>query len=73
MILMKEAGMEPWDCIRTGTINAAELCEVAADHGTIEVGKKANFTVYGGNPIDDMQAVMDCRMTVIGGAVKFAK
>ncbi len=72
MILMKEAGMEPWDCIRTGTINAAELCGVDADHGTIEVGKKANFTVYGGNPVEDMQAVMDCRMTVIGGEVKFA-
>ena len=29
--------------------------------------------VVGGNPIEDIQSVMDCRMTVIGGKVKFAK
>ena len=73
MILMNEAGMKPWDCIRTGTVNAAELCEVLKDHGTIEVGKKANFTVYGGDPIEDIHNVMDCRMTVIGGNVKYEK
>lgn len=73
MILMTQAGMSNWDAIKTGTINSAELCSVADTHGTIEIGKKANFTVYGGNPIEDIQSVMDCRMTVIGGKVKFAK
>lgn len=73
MILMTQAGMSNWDAIKTGTINSADLCGVADTHGTIETGKKANFTVYGGNPIEDIQSVMDCRMTVIGGKVKFAK
>lgn len=73
MILMTQAGMSNWDAIKTGTINSAELCSVADTHGTIEIGKKANFTVYGGNPIEDIQSVRTCRMTVIGGKVKFAK
>ncbi len=73
MVLMNENGMDNWDCIRAGTINAAELCGVESDHGTIEIGKKANFTVYAGNPIEDINNVMDCCMTVIGGNIKFSK
>lgn len=73
MVLMVESGMTNWDAVKTGTVNAAELCDVSATNGTIEVGKKANFTVYGGNPIEDINAVMDCRMTVVKGKVMFAK
>lgn len=73
MILMVENGMSPWDAVKTGTVNAAELCNVSATHGTIEPGKKANFTVYGGNPVADIHSVMDCRMTVIGGKVLWQK
>lgn len=73
MVLMTQAGMSNWDAVKTGTINAAKLMSVEKTHGTIEVGKKANFTVYGGNPIEDINCVMDCRMTVIGGKVLFAK
>ena len=73
MVLMVEDGMTPWDALKTGTVNAAELCDVLDTHGTIEVGKKANFTVFGGDPIADINNVMDCRMTVIGGKVKFCK
>ncbi len=73
MILMTEAGMTNWDAVKTGTINAAELVGVEKTHGTIEAGKKANFTVYGGNPIEDINCVMDCQMTVIGGNVVYKK
>ena len=73
MILMTENGMTPWDAVKAGTVNAAELCSVSATHGTIEPGKRANFTVYGGDPIADIKNVMDCRMTVIGGKVLYRK
>jgi len=73
MILMTEAGMTNWDAVKSGTVNAAELVGVEKTHGTIEAGKKANFTVYGGNPIEDINCVMDCRMTVIGGEVLYKK
>lgn len=71
MVLMVKNGMTPWDAVKTGTVNAAELCSVSDTHGTIEVGKQANFTVYGGNPVEDIEKVMDCRMTVIAGSVKY--
>ena len=73
MVLMVENGMEPWDAIKTGTVNAAELCGVLEDHGTIEPGKTANFTVYGGDPVADIKQVMDCCMTVIKGKVAYKK
>lgn len=73
MVLMVEDGMEPWDAIKTGTVNAAELCQVEDTHGSIEPGKVASFTVYGADPIADINAVCDCRMTVIGGKVAFCK
>lgn len=65
MVLMEGAGMDAWTVLRSGTITAAQLCGVEKTHGTIEPGKTASFTVYGGNPLEDIQAVMDCRMTVI--------
>lgn len=71
MVLMTQAGMSNWDALKTGTVNAAELCSVQDSLGSIEPGKRANFAVFAGNPAEDIEAVMDCRMTVIGGEVKF--
>ena len=73
MVLMEKAGMTKWDAIKAGTINSAKLVGVEKTHGTIEAGKKANFTVYTANPIEDMNNVMDCCMTVIGGEVVYKK
>lgn len=73
MVLMEKAGMTKWDAIKAGTINSAKLVGVEKTHGTIEAGKKANFTVYTSNPIEDMNNVMDCCMTVIGGEVVYKK
>ena len=73
MVLMVENGMTPWDAIKTGTVNAAELCGVLDTHGTIEPGKTASFTVYGGDPTADIHNVMNNRMTVIKGKVAWKK
>ena len=73
MILMVEDGMTPWDAIKSGTINAAQLCQVEATHGTIEPGKTANLTVYAKDPVSDIHNVMDVCMTVIGGKIAYCK
>ncbi|MGI5989087.1 MAG: amidohydrolase family protein [Lachnospiraceae bacterium] len=65
MVLMKDIGMDAWTILRSGTITAAELCGVEKTHGTIEPGKTASFTIYGNDPVKDINAVTDCRMTVI--------
>ena len=71
MVLMTRAGMSNWDALRAGTTVAAELCSVQDTVGSIEPGKRANFAVLAKNPVEDIEAVMDCRMTVVGGEVLY--
>lgn len=71
MVLMTQAGMTNWDALKAGTIVSAELCSVADSLGSVEPGKRANFTVLAKNPVEDIEAVMDCRMTVVGGEVLY--
>ena len=42
-------------------------------HGSITVGKKANFAIFEKNPLEDIQAMMDCAMTVLNGEIVFEK
>lgn len=72
-VLMVENGMTPMEAIQCGTINAAELLSVKDTHGSITVGKKANFAVFEKNPLEDIHALLDCAMTVLGGEVVFEK
>ncbi len=72
-VLMVENGMTPMEAIQCGTINAAELLDVKDTHGSITVGKKANFAVFEKNPLDDIHALLDCAMTVLGGEIVFEK
>ncbi len=67
--LMEDAGVDPWDALRAGTIVAAELCGVEATHGSLEVGKKANMAVFDNDPTKDAEGLLHCRMTVLGGEV----
>jgi len=71
--LMVDAGMTPWDAIKTGTINAAELMGVSDDHGEIAVGKKANFAIFEKDIVADVKAAMDCYMTIKDGVVVYQK
>ena len=72
-ILMVENGMTPMEAIQCGTINAAELMVVKDTHGSITPGKKANFAVFEKSPLEDIHAILDCSMTVLGGDVVFEK
>ncbi|MFR8164810.1 MAG: amidohydrolase family protein [Enterocloster sp.] len=72
-ILMVENGMTPMEAIQCGTINAAELMDVKHTHGSITPGKKANFAVFEKSPLEDIHAILDCSMTVLGGEVVFEK
>lgn len=69
MVLMVKAGMTPMEAIRTGTINAAELCGVQDSLGSIKSGKKAHFAIFAGDPTKDIEAAMDCKMTVKNGEI----
>jgi len=52
LALMAEYGMESLDVLKAATSTAAECMDVAADRGTIESGKRADFVVIDGDPLD---------------------
>jgi len=52
--LLVQAGLSPMDAIVCATKNSAEVIG-AADRGTLEVGKRADFLILDGNPLDDIR------------------
>ena len=71
--LMVDAGMTPWDAIKSGTIVAAELMGLQDVQGEIAVGKKADFAVFENDIVADVKAAMDCYMTIKDGVVVYQK
>jgi len=55
--ILTENGITPYEAIKTGTVNAAEVIQNMTgkgDFGTVEVGKRADLILIGGNPFDDI-------------------
>jgi imidazolonepropionase-like amidohydrolase len=57
MELMIQAGMTSMQVIQAGTRNAANVCNLGKDLGTLEAGKIADILVVQGNPLDDIHAL----------------
>lgn len=68
-LYMAEAGMSPEDCIVSATINAAELCGLSDQIGTLEPGKRADLIAVGGNPLEDLSELLDVDVVMKGGKV----
>lgn len=56
MIYMEDAGMSRVDIIRSATENAADLCGILRETGTITPGKSADMVLLKRNPLDDLWA-----------------
>ncbi len=68
--LMQEAGMEPMQIIVAATKNAAIVCNLGDELGTIETGKIADILVIDGNPLEDItRALADVRMVIHNGVI----
>jgi imidazolonepropionase-like amidohydrolase len=48
-------GATPWQTLLAATKNAAELCGVGEELGTVEAGKRADLIVVEANPLEDIQ------------------
>ncbi|GHA75703.1 metal-dependent hydrolase family protein [Cognatilysobacter bugurensis] len=67
-IYMVEAGMTPAQALQSATVSAAEVLGVD-DQGVIEVGKRADIIAMPGNPVDDINTVMNVDFVMKDGAV----
>ncbi|MBN1287060.1 MAG: amidohydrolase family protein [Anaerolineae bacterium] len=67
--LMQEAGMTPMQIIVAGTRNAAHVCNLDDEIGTLEVGKAADVLVVDGDPLQDIHALVNVRLVIHRGQV----
>jgi imidazolonepropionase-like amidohydrolase len=66
---MKEAGMSPMQIIVAATKNAAYVCNLTKSIGTLESGKMADVLVVRGNPLEDLETLMNPVMVIHGGEI----
>jgi imidazolonepropionase-like amidohydrolase len=64
--LMRSAGMTEMEVIVAATSRAAEYLQLP-DHGTLAAGKRADFLVLDGNPLDDIRNTRRIARMFIGG------
>ncbi|MCK7593030.1 amidohydrolase family protein [Pseudomarimonas salicorniae] len=54
MALMVEAGLTPYQALRTGTVVAAEHLGVSREQGRIAVGQRADLVLLAADPLEDI-------------------
>ena len=69
MEAMQKAGMSPMQIILAGTRNAAVVCSLDRELGTLEVGKVADVLVVSGNPLQDIHALASVRLVIHNGTI----
>jgi imidazolonepropionase-like amidohydrolase len=66
---MYEAGMSPMHIIVAATQNAAQVCNLENEIGTLEVGKTADILIVDGDPLTDIQALARTLLVIHDGVV----
>jgi imidazolonepropionase-like amidohydrolase len=69
LALMQEAGMTPMQIILAATRNAAHVCRLDHELGTLEPGKLADVLVVDGDPLEDLQALTRVRLVIHDGVI----
>lgn len=67
--LMVDAGMSPMEAIISATKTAAELMSMENTHGTLQVGKRADFLILRENPLEKIDTVMNVETVIKDGKV----
>jgi len=67
LALLVELGIPPAEVLRMATLGSAEALGIAEDYGSLEPGKRADFVLLGGNPLDDITNTRRIEQVWIGG------
>lgn len=62
-----KAGLTPWQVLAMATRNPAEFLGASREWGTIAPGRRADFVLLAGNPLDDISNTTRIEATSIGG------
>jgi len=65
------AGFTPLEALAAVTRDAAELCGLGAETGTLEAGKWADLAAVDGNPAEDVEAVAAVHYVMKAGVPQF--
>jgi len=66
---MVEAGMPPYEAIKSATVAASDLLRISDKYGTLEAGKMADIVAVKGNPLLDIKLLQDISFVMKGGKV----
>lgn len=62
-----DAGLTPFEALKTGTINVARYVNKADNSGTLQAGAVANLVLLGGNPLQDIGQTKNIEGVCVGG------
>lgn len=65
--LWVKCGATPWEALQAATKNAAELCGVGTELGTVETGKLADLIVVSENPLLDIENLRKLQLVLKEG------
>ncbi len=66
---MADAGLTPMQIIVAATKNAAEVCRLGKDLGTLETGKIADVLVVSGDPLQELHTLTDVQLVIHDGVI----
>jgi imidazolonepropionase-like amidohydrolase len=67
LALLVAAGLSPREALRAATLGAAEFLGIAADAGSIAVGKRADLVLLGADPLRDIGNTRRIEAVVLRG------
>jgi Tol biopolymer transport system component len=60
-------GWDPVDALRAATVAPTKYLGIDSDVGTLEPGKVADLIAVDGNPLEDIDSLMNVELTMVGG------
>ena len=68
-VLMVSLGMPPMAAIQSATMSAASLLRIEKELGSVEAGKIADLVAVEGNPLEDIEVMLDMKFVMKEGVV----